>query len=71
MGFDLKILKISPNLFAWQYTESIAARTDHYVDVFVHENVALVMSFWRRYDVRKFNADAILFWENQFKKDDF
>ena len=48
--------------------ENIAARTDHYVDVFVRENVARIMTLWRRYDVRKFNADAILFGENQCKK---
>ena len=42
--------------------ESTAAVTDHFADVFVRENVARVfMTLWRRNDVRKFNADAILF----------
>ena len=46
------------------YTESAADQTDHFVDVFVRENVA------RGYDVRKYTADAILFREIQCKKMD-
>ena len=68
MGFVFVSFTMSPDLFVWQYTESNAARTDHYVDVFGRENVARIMTLWRRYDVRKFNADAILFWENKCKK---
>ena len=42
--------------------ESVAAVTDHFTDAFVFENVARVyMTLWRRNDVRKFDADAILF----------
>ena len=43
--------------------ESVAAVTDHFADAFVRENVACVqyMTLWRRNDVRKFDADAILF----------
>ena len=42
--------------------ESVAAVTDHFTDAFVRENVARVyMTLWRRNDVRKFDADAILF----------
>ena len=43
--------------------ESVAAVTDHFADAFVRENVARVyiMTLWRRNDVRKFAADAILF----------
>ena len=41
--------------------ESVAAVTNHFADAFVHENVARIyMTLWRRYDVRKFDADAIL-----------
>ena len=41
--------------------ESVAAVTDHFADAFVRENVARVyMTLWRRNDVRKFDADAIL-----------
>ena len=36
-GFNLTILKISPDLFVRHQTKSVAARTDHYVDVFVHQ----------------------------------
>ena len=43
--------------------ESVAAVTDHVADAFVRKNVARVyMTLWRRYDVRKYDADAILFW---------
>ena len=49
--------------------ESVAAVTDHFADAFVRENVARVyMTLWRRNDVRKFAADAILFWEIKCKK---
>ena len=42
--------------------ESVAAVTDHFTDAFIRENVAHVyMTLWRRNDVRKFDADAILF----------
>ena len=42
--------------------ESVAAVTDHVADAFVRKNVARVyMTLWRRYDVRKYDADAILF----------
>ena len=44
--------------------ESVAAVTDHFADGFVRKNVARVyMTMWRRNDVRKIDADAILFWE--------
>ena len=42
--------------------ESVAAMTDHFVDAFVHENITRVyMTLWQGNDVRKFDADAILF----------
>ena len=51
--------------------ESVAAVTDHFTDAFVRENGARVyMPLWRHNDVRKFDADAILFWEIQCKKRD-
>ena len=44
--------------------ESVVDVTDHFADAFVRENVARVyMTLWRRNDVRKFDADAILFRE--------
>ena len=46
--------------------ERVAAVTDHFADAFVRENVARVyMTLWRHNEVRKFNADAILFMRNQ------
>ena len=36
MGLNLKILKMSPLLYA----ESVADQTDHFANVFVRENVA-------------------------------
>ena len=51
--------------------ESVAAVTDHFADAFVRENIARVyMTLRRRNDVRKFDADAILFWEIKCKKRD-
>ena len=42
--------------------ESVAAVTGHFADAFVRENVARVyMTSWRPNEVRKFDADAILF----------
>ena len=67
MGLNLKMLKKEPR-FVWHYTESVAAGTDHYANIFVHETVARVMTLWQRCDVQKFNTDAILFGENQCKK---
>ena len=49
--------------------ESVAAVTDHFADVFVRKNVARVyMTLWRRNDVRKFDADAILFRKSSVRK---
>ena len=51
--------------------ESVAAVTDHLANAFVRENVAGVyMTLWQPNDVRKFEADAILFWEIKSKKRD-
>ena len=51
--------------------ESVAAVTDHFADAFLRENVArLYMMLWRRNDVRKFDADAILFRKIKCKKMD-
>ena len=42
--------------------ESFAAVTDHFADAFVRENVARIyMTLWPHNDVRKLDADAILF----------
>ena len=51
--------------------ESVATVTDHFADAFVRENVARVyMTLWRRNDVPKFDADAILLWEVKCKEMD-
>ena len=61
-GFYLKKPKLGPDLHAHVTMESVAAVTDHFADAFVRETVARVyMTLWRRTDVRKFDADAILF----------
>ena len=42
--------------------ESVAAVTDHFADAFVRGNVAYVyMTLLRSNDIRKFDADVILF----------
>ena len=46
------------------YAWFVLVRPYHYVDILVRGNVLRIMALWRRYDVRKFNADAILFGEN-------
>ena len=51
--------------------ESFATVIDHFTDAFIRENVARVyVTLWRRNDVRKFDADAILFREIKCKKRD-
>ena len=51
--------------------ETVATVTDNFADVFVRGNVARVyMTLWRRNDVRKFDAGAILFREIKCKKRD-
>ena len=51
--------------------ESVVAVTDHFADAFARENVARVyMTLRQRNDVRKLDADAILFWEIKCKKRD-
>ena len=51
--------------------ERVVAVTDHFADVFVRENIARVyMTLWRRSDVRKFDAVAILFREIKRKRKD-
>ena len=42
MGFNLTILKMSPDLFDIKQ-KSIAVQTDHYVDIFVCKNVAHIV----------------------------
>ena len=45
MGLNLKIHKMSPELFAWRYMESAADQTDHFADAFVCNNVAYGYDF--------------------------
>ena len=51
--------------------KSVAALTDHFADALVRENVAhIYMTLLRRNDVRKSEADAILFGEIKCMKRD-
>ena len=44
--------------------ESVAAVTDHFAYAFIRENFASVyMTLWRRNDLRKFDADPIIYIE--------
>ena len=62
MAFTLKSLNWGLICMHDVTLESVAAVTDHFADTFVRENVTRVyMTLWRRNDVRKFDADAILF----------
>ena len=67
MGLNLKILKMSPALFAWRYIRK-ALRTRLIISLtflFV-KTLRTVMTLWRRYEVWKYTADAILFRETQW-----
>ena len=50
--------------------ESIAALAEHFADAFVLITLPASMTLWWHHDVRKFDAEAILFWEIQCKKMD-
>ena len=71
MGVNLKILKISPALLAWHYIRK-ALRTRLIISPLFSfaKKLRMVMMLWRRYDVRKYTADAISFREIQCKKMD-
>ena len=64
MGLNLIILKMS------HYTERLSDQTDNSADAFVWESLRKAMTLWRRFDFRKFTADAILFRDIQCKKMD-
>ena len=44
MGFNSKRLKMTPVFLSDITWVSVVARTDHYVNVFVHENLVCVMT---------------------------
>ena len=49
--------------------ESVSAVADHFADAIVRENVARVyMTLWRVNEVRRFDADAILFLKSSVRK---
>ena len=45
-----------------------AALTDHFADLLVRENIVRVFDIVVRYDMRKFEADAILYGDTRCKK---
>ena len=47
--------------------KSIAAVTDHFVELLFSKTLYASMKLWRHYDVRKFDADAILFRKNSVR----
>ena len=62
IAFTWKGLKWAPFCMHDVTRKSFAAVTDHFADAFLRENVARVyMTLWRHNDVRKLDADAILF----------
>ena len=61
-GFTLKSLNRVLICMHDVTRESVAAVTDHFANTSFRKNVARIyMTLWRRNDVRKFDADAILF----------
>ena len=72
MAFTLKSLNWALICMHDVTLESVAAVTDHFTDAVVRENVVRVyMTLWRRNDVRKFDADAILFEKSSVRKEIF
>ena len=53
------------------HDNSIASQTDHYVNVFVRENIAYGMTLFQRFDIQKFDVNAILYRKKQRKKNGF
>ena len=61
-GFYLKKPKLGLICMHGVTLESVAAVTDHFAYAFIGKNVARVyMMLWRRNDLRKCDADTILF----------
>ena len=62
MVFTLKSLNWAKICTHDDALESVASVTDHFADAFFRENVVYVfVTLWRRKEIRKFDADAILF----------
>ena len=71
MGLNLKILKMSPALFAWRYIQkALRARLIISPMFLFAKTLRMVMTLWRHYYILKYTADAILFREIQCKKTD-
>ena len=71
MGLNLKILKMSPELSSGRYIRKALQNRLVISPMFLFaKTLHTVMTLWRRYDVRKYTADAILFREIQCKKMD-
>ena len=63
-GFYLKKPKLGPDLYAWRYTGKSCGRDWPFHRCFrSRKRCPRYMTLWRRNDVRKFDADAILFIE--------
>ena len=67
--FKLKLLKMSPELFTWCYIQK-ALRTRLIISPMIlrMKTFCMVKLLWRRYVVRKFSANPILFRVIQCKK---
>ena len=71
MGPNLKILKMSPALFAWLYIRKVLRTRLIILPMFLFaKTLRTIMTLCRRYDVQKYTADTILFREIQCKKMD-
>ena len=71
MGLNLKILKMSPELFTWCYIQkALPTRLIISLMLLFAKTLRTVMALWWHYDVRKYTADTILFREIQCKKSD-
>ena len=69
MGLNLKTLKMSPELFTRCYIlKALQTRLLILPMLLFAKKLCMAMTLRRRYDIRKFTADAILLREIQCKK---
>ena len=70
-GFHLKKPKLGTDLYGWRYTRKRCGRDWPFRRCFrSRKRCARILTFWRRNDVQKFDADAILFREIKRKRRD-
>ena len=70
MAFNLTKPKVGLICLHYITWKALWPFTDHFADALFAKTLNASMTLWRRSDVQKFDTDAILFREIQFKKRD-